>query len=212
MVSARGTVGIIGAGKLGTALATRALRAGLEVLVVGSPRTPDTQLLLDFVAPGARAASLADLRAHATAVVVAVPFYRARDLPLNQLGTAILIDATNYWAPTDGSLDIDLSKGTTTTLASWHHAGRWVKSLNHLGYHDIELDEDIEGQRVAVGVASDDDDAKAVVTQLVNALSFDPVDVGALRDGVLLEAGGRIFGRRLSAEVFQRTLYDARAA
>ena len=78
---------------------------------------------------------------------------------------------------------------------------RVVKSLNHLGYHEMEDDSMAAGSplRRALAVVGDDADARAVVAEIIDELGFDPVDGGELRHGVALEPGHPAFGRELSA-------------
>ena len=52
------TIGIIGAGRVGTAVARRAVAAGYEVRVASARPAAETGLLLQFTAPGAVAGDL----------------------------------------------------------------------------------------------------------------------------------------------------------
>ena len=78
---------------------------------------------------------------------------------------------------------------------------RVVKSLNHLGYHEMEDDAMPAGSplRRALAVVGDDPGARAMVARVIDDLGFDAVDGGALANGRALEPGHPAFGRELSA-------------
>ena len=91
-------------------------------------------------APGARAATTAEVVRHADIIVLAVPTHRFRELAPDLFAGKILIDAMNYWQPVDGD-DPELttaSNGTSTVVQQRFHDARVVKSLNQLGYHQLE--------------------------------------------------------------------------
>ncbi|UIP59242.1 NADPH-dependent F420 reductase [Agromyces marinus] len=199
----RPRIGIFGAGKVGTALARLLLDAGYEVALTGSPRQTALDLLVAVVAPGARVATADDLVAGADVIVVAVPFGKAPSVPWDAFDGRIVVDATNYWPPVDGHIaEIDDDPRTTSEVhAGWNPAARLVKSLNHLGYHDMEDDALPAGSplRRALAVVGDDAEARAVVAAIIDDIGFDPVDGGALVNGCALEPGHPAFGRELSA-------------
>ena len=95
-------VGIVGAGKLGTALARAALAAGYEVAVASSGPAERIALSLDVLAPGAVASTVEEVVDFADVIVLAVPAHRFRQLPSELFDGKILVDAMNYWPDTDG--------------------------------------------------------------------------------------------------------------
>jgi 8-hydroxy-5-deazaflavin:NADPH oxidoreductase len=187
-------LGIVGAGKFGTTLARAAIEAGYDVMMSGSGLADDIALTVDVLAPGARAATTAEVVRHADLIVLAVPTHRFRELPGDLFHGKILIDATNYWEPVDGD-DPELAaapNGTSTVVQAHFASARVVKSLNQLGYHQIEENQRPTGarDRIAVGAAGNDHLAVRRVMRLVDRLGFDPVDVGPLANGVALEPDG----------------------
>ncbi|WP_125777504.1 NADPH-dependent F420 reductase [Antribacter gilvus] len=197
-------IGLFGAGKVGTAIARRALEAGHEVRVVGSPRQDalTLDLIVGSVAPGAVVSDATSVAAWADVLLLAVPFSRSADLPYELFDGRVVVDLMNHWEPVDGPAPELSGAGTTEVVAARNPRARWVKSLNHLGYHDVETDALPAGSagRRAVGVATDDAAAGALVARLVDSLGFDPVDLGPLRTGRVLEAGGPVFGTYLTAD------------
>jgi len=190
-------LGIVGAGKLGTTLARAAVAAGYDVAISGSGASEDIALTIDVLAPGARATTTDEVVRRAEIVVLAVPAHRFRELPRNIFDGKIVVDAMNYWEPVDGD-DPELASaadGTSVVVQDRFRSARLVKSLNQLGYHELEERRHPKGspQRVAIGAAGDDRLAVRKVMQLVDDLGFDPVDAGLLASGVALEPDGSPF-------------------
>ncbi|KHK97981.1 NADP oxidoreductase [Microbacterium mangrovi] len=197
-----GSVGIIGAGRLGLAVARLAVAAGYRVLVAASGDPARLRPVLAAHAPGAAAVPLAEV-ATAGLVVLALPLTAYPTLPVAELAGRTVLDATNYWWELDG-LRPDLSDPATSTseIVQAHLAGAHVvKSLGHMSAADLEAEARPRGAsgRKALAVAGDDADAVAQVSGFVDALGFDPVVAGALADGIRFEPGTEIFGGDVDA-------------
>jgi predicted dinucleotide-binding enzyme len=197
-------LGIVGAGKLGTTLARAAVAAGYDVAISGSGPADDIELTVDVLAPGARASTTDEVVRHADIVVLAVPMHRFRELPSDLFAGKILVDATNYWQPVDGD-DPELTTaadGTSTIVQERFPSARVVKSLNQLGYHQLEENRSSEGarDRIAIGAAGDDRAAVYRVMRLIDRLGFDPVDAGPLKNGLALEPDGSPIAPTYSAQ------------
>jgi 8-hydroxy-5-deazaflavin:NADPH oxidoreductase len=187
-------LGIVGAGKMGTTVARAAVAAGYEVAISGSGAAEDIALTVDVLAPGAHAVSTDEVARHADIIVLAVPAHRFRDLPPDLFAGKILVDVMNYWEPTDGT-DPELAMaatGTSVVVQRHFPSARVVKSLNQLGYHELDEYPRPQGapDRIAVAAAGDDRDAVRAVMDLVDRLGFDPVDAGPLENGAALEPDG----------------------
>ena len=187
-------LGIVGAGKFGTTVARAAVAAGYDVTISGSGPADEIALTIEVLAPGARAATTAEVIRHADIIVLAVPTHRFRELAPDLFANKILIDATNYWQPVDGD-DPELTtapNGTSTVVQERFQDARVVKSLNQLGYHQLEENRRTKGtpDRIALAAAGDDPQAVTRVMRLIDRLGFDPVDAGQLANGVALEPDG----------------------
>ena len=196
-------LGIVGAGKLGTTLARAAVEAGYDVAISGSGPPEGIALTVDVLAPGARAVTTGEVVRHADVIVLAVPAHRFRELPRDLFDGKVVVDAMNYWEPVDGT-DDELEAapdGTSTIVQRRFAAARVVKSLNQLGYHELEDNRRPPSarDRIAVGAAGDDRLAVRRVMQLVDRLGFDPVDAGPLENGLALEPDGSPFAVTYSA-------------
>src|SRR5438477_10670293 len=95
-------LGIVGAGRVGTTIARAAIAAGYEVLISGSGPAERIALIVEVLAPGARAASTEEVVHRADLIVLAVPMHRFRDLPPDPFDGKILIDAMTYWDDVNG--------------------------------------------------------------------------------------------------------------
>ncbi len=197
-------LGIVGAGKLGTTLARAAVAAGYDVAISASGPADDIALTVEVLAPGAVAATTEEAVRHADMIVLAVPMHRFRELPRDLFAGKILVDAMNYWEPVDGD-DPELTaaeNGTSTIVQERFPSARVVKSLNQLGYHQLEETQRPTGapDRVAIGAAGDDQLAVQKVMRLLDRLGFDPVDAGPLTNGLVLEPDGSPIATTYSAE------------
>jgi predicted dinucleotide-binding enzyme len=197
-------LGIVGAGKFGTTLARAALAAGYDVAISGSGPAEEIALTVDVLSAGAHAATTDEVVRHADIIVLAVPTHRFRELPRDLFAGKILIDAMNYWQPVDGD-DPELTTapdGTSTIVQERFPSARVVKSLNQLGYHQVEESQRPKGEpdRIAVGAAGDDRLAVRKVMRLLDRLGFDPVDAGPLKNGSALEPDGSPIAATYSAD------------
>ena len=197
-------LGIVGAGKFGTTLARAAVTAGYDVAISGSGPIDEIALPVAVLAPGAHAATTAEVVRHAELIVLAVPTHRFRELPRDLFAGKIVVDAMNYWQPVDGN-DTELTAaadGTSRIVQERFPTARVVKSLNQLGYHQLEENRRSKGatDRIAIGAAGDDRLAVRKVMLLLDRLGFDPVDAGPLKNGLALEPDGSPVAATYSVE------------
>ena len=209
-------LGIVGAGKFGTTLARAAIAAGYDVAISGSGPADDIALTVDVLAAGSHPATTDEVVRHADIIVLAVPTHRFRELPRDLFAGKILVDAMNYWQPVDGD-DAELTTapdGTSMIVKEHFPSARVVKSLNQLGYHQLEENRRDNGEpdRIAIGAAGDDRLAVRTVMRLLDRLGFDPVDAGPLKNGSALEPDGSPIAATYSADQLSQlvTLRTAR--
>jgi predicted dinucleotide-binding enzyme len=196
-------LGIVGAGKIGTAIARAAIAGGYDVAISGSGAVDRIELIVEVLAPGAHPVPTEDVAHQAGLIVLAVPMHRFRELPPVLFADKILVDAMNYWEEIDG-VDEELEgapSGTSVVVQEWFSSSRVVKSLNHLGYFKFEQGRRPRGapDRLAMAAAGNEPDAVAEVLELINRLGFDAVDAGPLNAGIALQPNGPVFGKGHSA-------------
>jgi predicted dinucleotide-binding enzyme len=203
-------LGIVGAGKAGTAIARAAVAGGYDVAISGSGSAERTELIVEVLAPGARALTTEEVARHADLIILAIPLHRFRKLRRDMFAGKILVDAMNYWDEIDG-VDGPFATapaGTSTLVQEWFSSARVVKSLNHLGYFKFERSRLPRGMpgRIGMAAAGNDRSAVAAVLQLIDTLGFDAVEAGNLESGLALQPGGPVFGAGHSAEELSNLL------
>jgi predicted dinucleotide-binding enzyme len=203
-------LGIVGAGKAGTTIARAAVAGGYDVAISGSGSAERIELIVEVLAPGARALTTDEVVRHAGLIVLAIPMHRFRDLRRDLFAGKILVDAMNYWDEIDG-VDEQFEAapaGTSLFVQEWFSSARVVKSLNHLGYFKFEKSRRLRGTpgRIGMAAAGNDPAAVAAVLQLIETLGFDAVDAGNLASGLALQPGGPVFGAGHSAKELSNLL------
>ena len=171
-------VGIIGAGRLGQAMARTALRAGRSVAIANSRDPESLASVVSALGEGASAATVGEA-ASAGIVVIAVPWDRVHEAVRGlNWNSHIVIDATNDWA-TD-----DLDGRTSSEIVAGLVAGaRVVKAANTLSAEVLESDPQQAGGQRVIFISGDDADAKAKVVALFQEAGFAAIDLGDLATG-----------------------------
>ncbi len=212
--SGMATIGLIGAGHIGSQLARLAVANGYDV-VLSNSRGPETlAALVKELGPRARAATPAEAARAGDLVVVTVPLRSHRDVPVAPLAGKIVIDTNNYYPQRDGHIRaLDDETTTTSELLQAHlPTSKVVKAFNHIYAADLTKDGQPRGtpRRRALAIAGDDPDAKAVVTQLIDRFGFDVVDLGPLREGWRIQRDTPGYGPRRTADELRRDVAAAK--
>lgn len=185
------TIGIIGAGHIGSQVARAAIAKGYDV-VISNSRGPETLTeLVTELGPKARAATAEDAAAAGDFAVVTVPLKAYQNVPVEPLAGKIVIDTNNYYFERDGHFPVlDEGRETTSGLLQRHlPTSRVAKGFNHITAADITTDGKPAGaeDRRALATASDFDDAAELVTRFYDELGFDTVNVGPLAESWRVE-------------------------
>lgn len=192
------TIGIVGAGKLGTTLARLAGNAGLHVYIAGSGSPEKIALSVKHITPGAVAVDADTAIKKADIVILALPLGKYRTLPVDALKDKLVIDGMNYWWEVDGT-DESLAHpphSSSEMVQDFLHGAHVVKALSHMGYHHLFDETKPAGApgRKAIAIAGDAAADNKIVAELVDTLGFDPVIIGSLARGKILEPGHELFG------------------
>jgi predicted dinucleotide-binding enzyme len=207
------TVGIIGAGHIGSALAEGLVARGYDVVIANS-RGPET--LGDLVArlgERARAATAREAADAADWAVVTVPLKALQDVPAEPLAGKIVLDTNNYYWERDGRIaELEEKRTTTAEMAQRHLAGSMVvKAFNHIPAADINTDGSPAGtsDRRALATASDHPEAVAHVVALYDEFGFDTVDIGSLAESWRVERDQPAYVVRQNADELRANLARA---
>jgi predicted dinucleotide-binding enzyme len=206
-------IGIIGAGNIGGTLTRRLTSLGHQVAVANS-RGPET--LSDLAREtGATAVPVREAALGVALVIVAIPEKHIPTLPIGVLDDApygaVIVDTGNYYPQRDGRIAA-IEAGTTESRWVEQQLGRpVVKAFNNIrAQHLMEMGRPAGAPgRIALPVAGDDPEAKALVLALVDELGFDPVDAGGLDESWRQQPGSPVYATDLDAEGVRRALDQA---
>jgi predicted dinucleotide-binding enzyme len=178
-------VGIIGAGRLGQAMARTALRAGRPVVIANSRGPESLASVVSALGDGASAGTVADAAASGI-VVIAVPWDRVPEaLEGLRWSGQIVIDATNDFDPRDLE-----GRTSSEVVANLVGDAPVVKAANTLLAALLAADpREAGGQRVLF-FSGDDLDAKAEVSMLFQDAGFFTIDLGDLVTGGKMQQFG----------------------
>jgi predicted dinucleotide-binding enzyme len=207
------TIGILGAGHIGSQVARAAIAAGYDVVIANS-RGPET--LADLVAelgPKARAATAAEAAAAGDFAVVSVPLKAYKDVPVEELAGKIVIDTNNYYFERDGHIEaLDNGEHTVSGLLQDHlPTSRVAKGFNHIEFSKITAEATPAGtpNRRALGTSSDSPDAVEFVTNFFDEIGFDTVDSSPLAESWRFDRDRPAYGPRLNRDEFAAALAEA---
>jgi len=207
------TIGLIGAGHIGSQLARLAVAHGYDVIVSNS-RGPETlKALVDELGPHARAGTAAEAAQAGDIVVVTIPLKHIGDVPVAPLAGKIVIDTNNYYPERDGHIqELDEERTTTSELLQRHlPASKVVKAFNHIYAAALTTDGQQAGtpNRRALAISGNDANAKATVSRLIDQFGFDVVDMGALADSWRIQRDTPGYGPRRTADELRRDIAAA---
>jgi 8-hydroxy-5-deazaflavin:NADPH oxidoreductase len=207
------TIGLIGAGNIGSQVARAAIAGGYDV-VISNSRGPETLTDLVFeLGPHARAGTTEEAAAAGDLVVVAIPLKAIGDIPAEPLVGKAVIDANNYYARRDGNIAaLDDDSVTSSELLQAQLPGAHVvKAFNHIYARQITTDGTPPGtrNRRALAIAGDDPVAKVRVAELIDGFGFDVVDAGPLAESWRIQPGTPGYVQQLNAEQLTAALAAA---
>lgn len=180
-------VAIIGAGNVGTALATSFIRAGHDVVITS--RDPEDAASAAAASGASIATSNVAAVEGADVIIPAVYFPSlaeiAADIATAAAGTPV-IDVSNRISFGAAGPEIDTTSSNAEALAELLPASPVVKAFNTL-FASSQVDPIVEGVQLDGFVAGDDAVAKTLVLDLVASIGLNPVDVGPLARARQLE-------------------------
>jgi len=208
------TIGLIGAGHIGSQLARLAVKNGYSV-VISNSRGPETLSdLIRELGPHARAATPEEAAKAGDIVVVTIPLKNLSAVPVAPLAGKVVIDTLNYYPQRDGHItDLDNEKTTTSELVQAHlPSSQVVKAFNHIYAAELTTHGQPTGSpnRRALAIAGNDPGAKKEVTALLDRLGFDTVDMGPLSESWRIQRDTPGYGPRRTAEELRKDLAAAK--
>lgn len=208
------TIGVIGAGQIGSQLARLAVRHGYDVFVSNS-RGPETlQELVRELGPHAHAGTPTQAAEAGDIVVVTIPLKNIGDVPVEPLVGKVVIDTNNYYPQRDGPIrELDREETTTAELLQRHlPRSRVVKAFNHIYAAELTTHAQPAGtaNRRALAIAGNDAEANRLVGQIIDRFGFDVVDIGPLSESWRIQRDTPGYGPRRTADELRGDLAAAK--
>jgi len=194
------TMGLIGAGHIGSQIARLAVANGYNA-VISNSRGPQTlSALVEELGAKARAGTTLEAAKAGDIVVVTIPLKNYRQVPVEPLAGKVVIDTNNYYPERDGHIpELDDESTTTSELLQAHlPKSRVVKAFNHIYAAELTMHGQPAGSknRRALVIAGDDPAAKETVRHLLDQFGFDTVDAGPLKEGWRIQRDTPGYGPR----------------
>jgi predicted dinucleotide-binding enzyme len=143
-------------------------------------------------------------------VVLAIPLHKFAAFDPSLVAGKLVVDTMNYWPPVDGVQEMFEDRRYGSSEIVQHRLARStiVKTLNHIGYHELDDDRRPAGspERRALGVAGDDPGAVKVVAEVIERIGYDTVRLDSLSAGRLLAPGGPVFGVPMRQADFEQAV------
>lgn len=202
-------IGIIGTGRIGSALARHWVATGHEVFV--SSRHPEElQSLVKELGPRAHAGTPREAAAFGSVVVVSIPYAAmpqiGQDLS-KELAGKVILDTSNPVERRDGAMALDAQKkGAGVATAELLHNKRVVRAFNCIPAATLANDGDHKPERFAIPIGGDDPKAIKIAEQLVKETGFDPVLVGSLAETRQFDLGQPLAKGNLTAAEMRKQM------
>ena len=197
------TIGIIGSGNIGGALARAFTRAEHRIVIANSRGPASLAPLVAELGQLAEAGTVEQAAQAGDLVVVTIPLGAVTGIPSALLDGRIVIDTNNYYPARDGNIaELDDESLTTTEFVARHFAGATVvKAFNHIPALHIAEHAQPAGtpDRRALMVYGDDAAAVERVSALIEQLGFDAVNGGGLAESWRIQRDMSGYGPRFTA-------------
>jgi hypothetical protein len=208
------TIGLIGAGHIGSQLARLAVAHGYDVVISNSRGPATLAQLVAELGPRARAATPTEAATAGDIVIVTIPLRAIKTVPVEPLKGKIVVDTNNYYPQRDGHIpELDNESTTTAELLQRHlPQSKVVKAFNHVYAADLTTHGQPKGtpNRHALAIFGDDSGAKGVVADMIDRFGFDVLDGGPLREGWRIQRDTPGYGPRRTMDELRRDLAAAK--
>lgn len=197
-------IGVIGSGRIGSALGGVWVKAGHQVMFSSRTIENDRKLAASL-GPNARAGTPQEAAKFGDVVLVAVPYRAMPDLG-KDIGDLvkgkIVIDPANPFPNRDGEIaNWAREKGAGLATAELLPGARVVRAFNAIGHARMAEAHQSKGPRIGMPMAGDDAKAIEVASRLIRDIGYEPVLVGGLAMGKYLMPGTPLAGEHTPEEI-----------
>lgn len=204
-------IGIIGTGRIGSALARHWASAGHEILM--SSRHPEElRPLANELGAQAHAGTPREAAEFGDIVLLSVPYGAMPQISEDYaavLAGKIVLDTGNPQERRDGTMAIAaLEKGSGVATQEFLPRARIVRAFNCIPAATLANESNRSPARIAIPLAGDDAEALGVAQRLVDDAGFDSVVVGSLEVAIHFDLGKPLATGRLSAEEYRALMRE----
>lgn len=196
-------IGIVGSGRVGSALGSVWVKAGHEVMFSSLTIERDRELA-QRLGGGARAGTPRDAAAFGEVLMVALPYSALPSVGkelADLIKGKIVIDTSNPIPGRDGEIaTVARQKGAGLESAELLPGARLVRAFNAIGAARMGSAFEQPG-RIGMPIASDDAEAAAVASVLIREIGYEPVLIGGLAMGKYLMPGTPLAGEHSPDEI-----------
>lgn len=204
-------IGIIGAGHIGGIIAELLVQSGHDITVSSRHIETLTPLVEQLGSHGCKA-SIEDTANYNEIIVLAIPLGGIRETGgkiANYITNKIVIDVMNPFIERDGDIAKEiiqsgLASGEATQIR--FPFAKIVRAFNNIRYVDLKTQSHRFPNPVAVPFATDHDDAKGTIIQLIKDAGYEPYFMGKLKDSKPQDPGGVLFGKALTVRQISELL------
>jgi predicted dinucleotide-binding enzyme len=193
-------IGIIGAGHIGGTLARLWANSGHQV-TVSSRHVEQLAALVSQISPNIFTGSVEEAAKFGEVVVLSIPLGGIKTTGAkiaNHLVNKTVIDTMNPFIERDG----DLAKEIIERFPS----AKIVRAFSSIRYSDLMSQNHRNPPLVAVPFATDYQESRNTVIQLIKDAGFEPFDLGSLKDSKPQDPDGILFGKALTSDQIKELL------
>ncbi len=208
------SIGIIGAGQIGSALIRQYAKAGHRVKFTNSSGVEKLKGLA--IETGASAVTVTDAVADVDVIVIAIPLIKvpklAKQLFNNISANTTIIDTCNYYPIRDGKIE-DIENGMPESVwVSNQLSQPVIKAYNSILAGSLIHSGLAKGaaSRIALPISGDDKSSKELVSVLVNDSGFDCLDIGSLQDSWQQQPGSPVYCTDLTLAQLKQSVTKAK--
>lgn len=197
------TYSILGAGKIGQALAKAFARKGIDVALASRRSPEELTPIAKTIGPTVHAESLQDA-VKADVILLAIPFKNYREVAkaATSWKGKLVIDVTNAYGVSPEELG---NRPSSAVVAEALPGAALVKAFNHLPAEVVAQDPQVGEARRVLFLSSDSEEATARVAAIVKKLGYAPVALGKLAEGgLLIQARGNGWAPLIFQDLLKR--------
>ncbi|KZX53174.1 oxidoreductase [Erythrobacter sp. HI00D59] len=190
------TIGIIGSGLVGKAVARLAVQAGYEVVVSNATGPESLAGFVEELGESARAGTVDEAAAAGDIVTLSIPLPALESVPTASFEGKVVLDQTNYYPAFGANEVLDSGELTSSELVQKHLQGaKVVKGMHNQSWLHIKSNARPHGasDRTTLPIAGDDAEAKSRITEFFDEIGFDVVDAGSLSESWRIEPSTPIY-------------------